>query len=85
MNDPDFCMGFALGFLVAGAFGFILQRISLATLRARQAGTKQQIVGETRLTPRQAVRQSTAAQLEILLWVVVMLAIGGVLLFVLLR
>lgn len=85
MDNPDLCMGFVLGFVVAGALGFVLQRIRLANLRIQQAGTKQKIVGETQFTPREAVRQSAAAQLEILFWVVLFVGFLGLLVWVLLR
>jgi hypothetical protein len=85
MENPDLCTGFVLGFLVAGVLGFVIQRIRLASIRVKQAGTKQAIVGQTLLTPTEAFLRAVAANFEIFFWILLLVAAIVVLAWILLR
>ena len=71
MENPDLCAGFVLGLLVAGVLGFALQRLRLASLKAKQAGTKQAVIGKTQLTPWEAFLGAVGGYIEILFWILV--------------
>lgn len=83
MNDPDFCSGFFFGFALAGILGLIFQRVNLSLKRSQQAGTKQKVVGETKLTPWQVVWQSIAAYFELFFWLLLLIVVVGGLLSIL--
>ena len=67
MFESDLCYGFLLGFLTAGFFGFILQRIVLLRKKAARAGKKEAVVVATQ-SPREIYRASVRAQTEIMIW-----------------
>jgi hypothetical protein len=74
VGESDLCIGFFLGFLAAGAIGFVLQRISLARRRIQDNRT-QRIAAYTERTPREEVSRSNAARFEILMLVLPLIAV----------
>ena len=74
MFESDLCTGFLFGFLTAGVFGFILQRLLLLRIRAGQADKKVAIV-ETKQSPKQVYRSSMRAQAEMALWFILLTAV----------
>lgn len=71
MFDSDLCYGFLLGFLSAGAVGFISQRLLLLRKKAGQAGKKIAVV-EIKQSPREAVRTSAKARTEMMFWILIL-------------
>jgi hypothetical protein len=80
--ESDLCNGFLLGFLTAGVFGLIFQRLLLLRTRAGQANKKVAIV-ETKQSPREVYRSSMKAQMEMTIWfaVLILVVIGAVWLY----
>ena len=85
MDDFTFCWGFLSGFVVAGIFGFVLQRLRLASATARRAASRQPIRGETDQTPYEVVRQARAARLEMIAWIMLIILSAGCILIVLVQ
>ena len=67
MFESDLCYGFLLGFLTAGVFGFILQRMVLLRKKAARAGKKEAVVVATQ-SPREIYKSSVRAQTEMMIW-----------------
>ena len=67
MFKSDLCYGFLLGFLTAGFFGFIFQRLVLLRKKAGQAGMKTAVV-ETKQSPREVYMSSMRARTEMMIW-----------------
>lgn len=74
MFESDLCNGFLLGFLTAGVFGLIFQRLLLLRVKAGQANKKVALV-ETKLSPKQVYRSSMRAQAEMAIWFVVLILV----------
>lgn len=83
MSDPQFCYGLLIGFLAAGAFGYILQQIRLARFRAGQA-SKRAIEVPIEKSPAEITRASRKARRAEWAWtaVFVILAIGAAILLI---
>ena len=67
MFESDLCYGFLLGFLTAGFFGYILQRIRLLRKTAARAGKKEALVVATQ-SPKEIYRASVRARTEMMIW-----------------
>lgn len=80
MFESDLCNGFLLGFLTAGVFGLIFQRLLLLRMRAGQADKKVAVV-ETKQSPRQVYRSSMRAQAEMILWFILLILLVVVVLW----
>ena len=74
MFESDLCNGFLLGFLTAGVFGLIFQRLLLLRIRAGQADKKVAIV-ETKQSPREVTRSSLRAQAEMAFWFILLILV----------
>jgi hypothetical protein len=72
--ESDLCNGFLLGFLTAGVFGLIFQRLLMLRVRAGQADKKVALV-ETKLSPKQVHRSSMRAQAEMAIWFIVLILV----------
>ncbi|NIV32433.1 MAG: hypothetical protein GWN58_24225 [Anaerolineae bacterium] len=83
MSDSEFCYGLLIGFLVAGAFAYVLQQIRLARFRAGQASRREIPVPIDR-SPEEITRASRRARRLQWAWtgVFVLLAIGAVILLI---
>ncbi len=78
MFESDLCNGFLIGFLVAGVFGFIFQRLLLLSRRATQASKKLAVV-ETKQSPKEVYMSSVRAQTELMIWIfLLILVVAGV-------
>jgi hypothetical protein len=77
INENDFCLGFLMGFVLAGLIGFMLQRIMLTRTKKITDGRKQRIDAYTELTPAEVVRRSSAGRIEVVLWFVALVALVG--------
>lgn len=67
MLESDLCYGFLLGFLTAGFFGYILQRMLLLRKKAARAGKKEAVVVATQ-SPKEIYRASVRARTEMMIW-----------------
>ena len=74
MFESDLCNGFLLGFLTAGVFGLIFQRLLLLRTRAGLADKKLALV-ETKQSARQTYRNSMRAQMEMVIWFIVLIIV----------
>jgi hypothetical protein len=72
--DSDLCNGFLLGFLTAGVLGFVTQRLLLLSKRAAAADKKVATV-ETKHSPREVYRNSMRAQMEMVIWFIVLIVV----------
>lgn len=73
MNQSDFCLGFFFGFLFAGVLGFVFEQIRAARRRITD-GKKQRTNAYSERTPREEVRRSNAARVEIVFLTLVLIA-----------
>jgi len=72
--ESDLCNGFLLGFLTAGVFGLIFQRLLLLRARAGLADKKLALV-ETKQSPKQVYRSSLRAQTEMVVWFIILIIV----------
>ena len=66
---------FLLGFVVAGIFGFVLQKLRAAQKKVGSYKKPQSVTQETDKTPLQIVKGSIAAFLGCVLWAVLLAAL----------
>jgi ABC-type lipoprotein release transport system permease subunit len=66
--ESDLCYGFLLGFLTAGFFGFIFQRLVLLRRTASRAGKRETLV-ETKQSAREVYMSSMRARTEMMIWI----------------
>jgi hypothetical protein len=78
--ESDLCNGFLLGFLTAGVFGLIFQRLLMLRARAGQADKKVAVV-ETKQSPKEVYRSSFRAQSEMSLWFILLILVVVVVLW----
>ena len=74
MFESDLCYGFLLGFLTAGFFGYIFQRIVLLRKKVARAGKKEALVVATQ-SPKEIYRASVRAQTEMMIWAVLLVVL----------
>lgn len=74
-NSTDFYVGVFVGFLAAGAVGFLLQQINFLFKRVRAADKPQTVVQKTDKTPNQVVASSARAGCWLFLLIVGVIAI----------
>ena len=81
MAKNDFLAGVVVGFLIAGILGYILQRIRLSQARMGASGRKQTVRMETDRAPIEVVRDSATGAVSCFVWIIILLAFGGLLFF----
>jgi hypothetical protein len=72
--ESDLCNGFLLGFLTAGVLGFITQRLLLLRERAKLADSKLALV-KAQYSARQTYKTSMRAQMEMVIWFIVLIIV----------
>jgi hypothetical protein len=83
VSDSQFCYGLLIGFLAAGAFGYVLQQIRLARFRAGQA-SRRAIEVPIERSPEEITRASRRARRAQWAWtaVLILLAVGAAILLI---
>jgi ABC-type Fe3+ transport system permease subunit len=75
MSNWDFLRGLLTGFVMAGVFGFVLQKLRLAQKKAGEYKKPQSVTQKTDKTPIEVVRSSIIAWLSSLFWTVVLIVV----------
>jgi hypothetical protein len=75
LSNTDFCTGLAVGFVVAGILGFVLQQANLAYKKVKAAYQPQKVFHETAQTPNQVMAGSIRGGCVIFLLAIIVIGI----------
>lgn len=81
MAKLEFLKGLVTGFVMAGVFGFVLQKRRLAQKKAGEYKNPQTISQKTEKTPIEVVKSSIVAWFSSLFWTVVLIVVVAGFLF----